>query len=277
MSQTLPELKSRPAEWYQVTYNLAAQKAHIALEAEAALAATADSELGRAMLWFRRLLGDRDPMDLVRGYQREAHEHAHKLLQQTALALQADDLAAEQERSGRVQPKRLERKLRKFLEDTVEPTGAVLLAGLTRSAFGSEHDDSRAITTRDELVEALNIGTPAPTSLVGYVMERRDLSYRVHYNLACYFADENTRIAWENFREAISSAPRFEATVLADWARRDPSLEPLRQARGEEFEGLVRLYSLPRLEKPGGKTSEANSEAREMPEERQEPSGPAMA
>jgi hypothetical protein len=235
MNRVIPS-SPKPAEWYQVMYNLAAQKAHAAME---------PGKYGAVPPFLRglSLFRDRREDERRRRLLLEAHHHARKLLKQTAISILAHGEAPR----TRGEPERLDRKLRAFLEETVEPTAAVLLAGVTRAAeFKSV--DRRAITTREELVQALNTGTPSPDTLVAYVTERRDLPFRVRYNLACYYADDNAALAWRNFKAALTDVPRLEATVLADWAQRDPSLEALRTARREEFDRLLRLYRLPKFE-----------------------------
>lgn len=271
MSPAVPEARSKPAEWYQVTYNLAAQKAHFALE---------PGKDERLPEFLRRLslFRDRAEEGRRRRLLLEAHDHAQNLLHQAAISILTDDRAAEQPR-GRRRPERLDEKLRTFLEETVEPTAAVLLAGLTKTA-GLGFRERQAITTRQDLVDALRTGTPAPDALVAYVTQRQELPFRVRYNLACYYADESAGIAWDNFRVALTSAPRLEATVLADWAQRDPSLEPLRSARREDFDRFVRLYRVPTFEvetptkTPESTTTSQTAETRESTEALEEPGLP---
>ena len=267
MNTVAPEPKSRPAEWYQVTYNLAAQKAHLALE----------PELGREkrlLPFLRTLLQDAESARQRRQLLLQAHAHAEKLLRRTVADLFADDRVAE----GKGQPPatgRLDAKFRSFLEETVEPTGAVLLAGLTKAA-DLDFDERGAITTRQDLLEAMRAGTPSPDELLGYVTERRELAFRVRYNLACYYAGESPRLAFEQLRMALTSAPRLEATVLADWAKRDPSLERLRSAMRDEFDRFVRLYSLPAIEEETSVGSPQSSAGGRSPRRRrsiEEPTG----
>jgi len=73
--------------------------------------------------------------------------------------------------------------------------------------------------------------------------EQNKLSYRDHYNLACYFSNlgdrERTRCqAEEAYNKALSHLEyAFEAELtLRQWAQKDPSLKAVRENKQKEFE-----------------------------------------
>jgi hypothetical protein len=234
-------------EWYQVVYNLAAQQAHLAI---------GEDEPRTLWRWLRDVFDDdeedREGAAARAAYLRKAQASATEVLRQAAETLEIDRVLRsgfrDQISSEQASSSPLSDKLREFLAATVELSAAVLLAGLVRIA--TDQWPVGEIEGRKDLLEKLD--TPIdPDALVDYVLRAKDISYRVHYNLACYFSqspDDQTDQAWDHFQRALTSAPRLEAAGLADWAGRDPTLKELRVAKGEEFDQFTRLYLLPTYE-----------------------------
>lgn len=221
----------RRPEWFQVKYNLAAQKAHLSLVRESE-DIVADPSAGAT-----------DPSEDLA----DAIEHASTLLLETATLLEASPdppIFAEAP------------KLRPFLAETLEPATAVLLAGTLhrRAAYGRGWSwGLPRIDARGDLIRVLEReAPPSPDALIVYVMRAKEISYRVRYNLACYFAEKSPGPrhpdideAWRQLRFALAKAPRIEAVALANWASEDPSLQHLAIARRESLRRLLALYRLP--------------------------------
>jgi hypothetical protein len=132
-------------------------------------------------------------------------------------------------------------KLLAFLEETVEPSALVLLAGITAELRGEaepaqddEAFDRQAIEKM--LVAAVeHRGALNPRRLADGVAARKDLDGRTHYNLACFYAQASglehgddaqatLEQARRHLKTALATIARSARADLARWARRDPSL-----------------------------------------------------
>jgi hypothetical protein len=121
-----------------------------------------------------------------------------------------------------------EERLARFLRRTVKPCLTLVMAGAW--AHRGQPQDVR---TADAEAEAVRL---VP-----------DLSYRAHYNLACFEATRATgdearqTRALADLRTALLRAPGPRRRAeLARWARDDPALHTIRAAH--EFTRLVSLY-----------------------------------
>jgi tetratricopeptide (TPR) repeat protein len=67
------------------------------------------------------------------------------------------------------------------------------------------------------------------------------LTYRSHYNLACYYtaASDNEK-AWEHLKCALE-----RGGDIVQWAQKDPSLERLREDKNGDFDKWIKKYSTP--------------------------------
>jgi hypothetical protein len=248
------EFWSKP-QWYQVSYSLAAQRVHAALQAIA----------DRPSL-FDRLLGE-DDADRKRGLElvEDARNGA------VALLIAALSTASE--------PSKIDERLHGFLTTTVEPTTAVLLAGLlTRPEFQAKgtveltlpDPGSPPIVEPDErsnLLAALENPKTERGALAQALIDfafSPTRSYRVNYNLACLAAgrtkrDDNgdaRKRALDYLRDALDEVPASRRVQLAEWAGLDPALRPLRGSN--EFDKLLSRHLLPELppETPADKEDE---------------------
>lgn len=146
-----------------------------------------------------------------------------------------------------------DRRLKVFLEATIEPCAELLRAGAL--AYRGEW------TEADPLVEPISIRDAA------------ELSYRVHYNLLCFRSlrsqredsskaerEEDTRLALQSLRDTLRLCPTQRRRELLDWLRRDPTLAPLRKAEADAFEGELKLYTFAIEKKKAEPPAEENGE-----------------
>jgi hypothetical protein len=118
-----------------------------------------------------------------------------------------------------------QQRLKRFLERTVIPSTEIMKAGALL-ALGRGEDAEQ---------------------LVSFVRESAGLSYRVHYNLACYEAtagEDRVEAALDDLRTALRLAFGAKRTRLVEWARVDPSLASVRRSRTEAFQALLDRYTL---------------------------------
>lgn len=126
-------------------------------------------------------------------------------------------------------------RLKRFLEETVQPCGELVVAG-ARAALGDPDRDKRlASRIRDSVLKG-------------------NLSYRVAYNLACYelafldkdTAEESWALALDALRVAFRDAPnQRQRTALVAWARKDPALKPISEF--PDFEKLLQRNQIEQL------------------------------
>jgi hypothetical protein len=151
----------------------------------------------------------------------------------------------------RLPPK--DQRLRQFLDTTVEPCISLLVAGA--------HVYGGRIAPAEQAADRIREWA-----------FRKELSYRVHYNLACLdsmLVDASTRDRSDGprleaadgpdrdrLRSGIASLRRsFELTTgrrrgeLVSWASDDPSLEALRSYDGERFRAVVSEFQGPKKRK----------------------------
>jgi hypothetical protein len=230
--QSTPTIERRQ-EWYQVLYNLSAQRSHQVVAKE-----SRDYKL--------LMLAAKDATLLV-------NRAAATLL----------DLGVVQTDGPTSSVPKGARTLARFLQDIVEPSGVVLLAGILGTLYGDRDSDSvhpLAALDRRRLERAtrpLVINPPgsherylSPGELIDYVMQWHAPSYRIRYNLACYFADETKkqREALEQLAAALAGAPTpREAARLAGWSLKDPTLKPLRDRDRAGFDAVVDPWRPPDL------------------------------
>ena len=221
-SRVLPpaEVRWRPI-WYQVMYNLAAQQAHLMLGGAdrgewPVLRRAAPTFVGDALTTAADLLAA-----------------------SSATLLELASSAASRrfwERKGR-EP---HAQLRSFLERAMEPGAAVLVAGLLDKRAGLTADEPQLTLQRADIpalmlslgrVDRLVDPSVLAGALVRYAVGRDSITYRVHYNVACYLSglldQGETEIGDRALRElavALQGAPAGERRSLAEWAPRDPSL-----------------------------------------------------
>lgn len=146
--------------------------------------------------------------------------------------------------------------VRSFLADIIKPSMQVLRAGalLKLRRLQASVDD-------EDDVEA--------EAQVAAIAGRDNLSWRVRYNVACYYASkplpggeasaekssDPRSTAFAQLEAALATAPRREATRLASWAERDPSLASLRTDEWKaRVERLLRRYTV--AEKPSSSLAE---------------------
>ena len=148
------------------------------------------------------------------------------------------------------------KEFRLFLEETLEPSTLVLLAGAIVESSDEAIDEGLrdAGVTREDVRLALEKdGQPSPNLLVTFVSQGKFLPYRVEYNLACYLAGASRRTKNKSasatllqksvgrLERSFKRAPRVVVKDLVKWAVVDPSLEPLRSL--DEFAALVTRFN----------------------------------
>jgi hypothetical protein len=254
------------SEWYQVHYNLAAHRAHRALSIE--------QEKHFLPLLHRSRKAEIERLKFL------AEEEAR------AVVLAAGKTIDELERANKFSvhgggaggglTDREKADLEDFLVRTVEPSTAVLLAGLIaqfgvadrpphagrESAAGSDGIDAAAPDPLGSdrasvatMIRSKVRGREAADVLIRFASERH-ASYRVRYNLACYWSEQLELLQGSNepseadksmreLRDALTGAPAREAPRLAEWAENDPTLSSLRRTREDEFFALTALFKLP--------------------------------
>lgn len=253
------------AEWYQVTYNLAAQYAHVVLSPPERRRRRAPGPLSAPRARERAQYDYPDDDGRAQGLSEAVGQSLSLLAMAARTIIVAPNITAGPESKRRRFAGRgraasdvdegAQRALLRFLAETVEPSAAVLLAGLMLYAHGPA-DDQPAVALDRQTVAQLDThqaSTERGPSLVAYALARDRIGYRAQYNLACYFAElsgyehreaaSTTALEW--LRGGLSNAPRFEASQLASWALEDPSLEELRQMREADFYSMVRRFALP--------------------------------
>lgn len=159
------------------------------------------------------------------------------------------------------------RAMHPFLENTMEPCTAILLAGVLleskRRSTGAIRTRTELIRLLDQLVGEANAGRDrekkadqrravtgrrrakrhliSAEALVRYVQGQTPLGYRTRYNLACFYSrsarqdrDEHPRKYRQELKEsldqlkiAFADCPPRERSQLAAWAAEDPALRPL--------------------------------------------------
>ena len=271
------------AEWYQVLYNIAVQHAHRTLVRADDLAhvvqrfpreATNGGQVLTSVLELvlPALRDDRAPEYAAVADMLDALTTSKKVL------LSALDTVPKLHRGeGPLSQLRL-RTLLQFLEETVEPTTALLLvglatrpefriwrvafewpAGLTEEAVRDWPDPpapwhpARADAFRTSLSGDLESDRIDATALLRFALSA-PRSYRADYNLACllagHIAEAAGRVAagLAVLERALRRAPVAEQISLANWADADPSLMPLRQAHATAFSELLARYRPPSIE-----------------------------
>jgi hypothetical protein len=179
---------------------------------------------------------DRDPeFDEVVGHAHRAQKEAAALIGEIDAVLRWLETRDEakpwqrrnpikpwQRRIRKLQPE--ERRLRKFLTCTVEPSLQLVIAASLRW-----DEDARGA---ERLVAAVSTKVKA---------RGEELSYRALYNLACYEAGGgNVEQARQYLEQALRRARAGRREALAKWAKEDPSLTLL-QTDGESQEMVSRF------------------------------------
>jgi hypothetical protein len=231
-----PDVRERPI-WYQLMYNLAAHQAHLSMEPRR-----------------NRRAGFPILQRAAPSFFGDALATATVLLAASSTTLMEIDAAMRRRRWWERNVPQPRSQLRTFLGETMEPASAVLVAGLLNEQAGQQLERSLTIEWRDEIPELVlqrRDIEPAALSaaLVQYVLELPRISYRVHYNLACYFSgllSSNSEKVADNslqeLRTALQTAPDSERRSLAAWAPQDPSLDELRRRRESDFNELLTIY-----------------------------------
>nr|AAU83851.1 hypothetical protein GZ34G5_18 [uncultured archaeon GZfos34G5] len=110
-----------------------------------------------------------------------------------------------------------DKALRNFLK-SFEPMAAIMYAAIL--ADNNEKEEARGIVE--------NIDTTK-------------LTYRGHYNLACYYSEtKDDEKAWEHLEYALE-----RGGDIVQWAKNDPSLKRLREDTEGEFDKLIEKYFAP--------------------------------
>src|SRR6266511_2824043 len=171
-----PPAHLRTPSWYQITYNLAASHAN------RALAQPREGGVDRRK-------------DLI-----EAGHGGAEVAEAAAWAAKWSKGRPDQDWVGRLVYTRKPEPLRvrdqgfeHFLEETVEPCGLILWAGMLvelRSPDGATPDKSPEWKPRWRGDSGPFVFWTEPEALIQRVVKRPSLSYRAHYNLACFYADQ---------------------------------------------------------------------------------------
>jgi hypothetical protein len=248
----IPErnVRQRPI-WYQLMYNLSAHQAHLAM---ANHSRTRVPIIRRgAPLFF----GD-------------ARRTAAVLVAAAGETLtELAEVTRQRRFWERIRPDQLV-QLQDFLQTSMEPAAAVLLAGLTSGDSSTSVDSyvqapGHETWSRRQVVVALRLFLENDTlepglsrGLYAFAIERPRLTYRVNYNVACYLSgtmgadtdgDDTAGQALNALTAALAEAPNSDRRNLATWARKDPSLDDLRLRKKDDFNNLIDFYSGPSLEK----------------------------
>jgi tetratricopeptide (TPR) repeat protein len=70
-------------------------------------------------------------------------------------------------------------------------------------------------------------------------IEKQAISYRAHYNLACYYSRFRK---YDNALLHLEYALEPKNKILWHWAQEDPSLERVRENKKDEFDKLLKKY-----------------------------------
>jgi hypothetical protein len=244
--------------WYRLSYSIAAQWLHTGSE-PAAERNLARIELGAPLdALFRELPTPRGVPGLEdesSGFK-QAELEAEALVRATADALKRSGWR----RPGRT-PNRLWRKIRggplrrrelaEFVDRTVEPC-AVIVYWSSRAARGMPPEATPGLREGPDRKRPIDEAWLADYH--DWLVERRRLGYRVHYNLACL----HSRLAWLGVGVKRVAGPTAPAQValnqlaacfgdlegrkrarISRWAWRDPGLEALRELEPREFAAIV--------------------------------------
>jgi hypothetical protein len=129
-------------------------------------------------------------------------------------------------------PNAQQRRLRRFLIETVIPCSELVVAGAFAAMRMPGQAERHAAPVREQVKSS-------------------QASYRAAYNLACYElaafdgepSEESTAWALEALRIALKEAPNArQRSALIAWARDDPALEPMRTWKA--FDKLLRGYEI---------------------------------
>jgi len=147
-----------------------------------------------------------------------------------------------------------ERRLRRFVAETVEPCAELLAAGAYVLLGDLEQGELYAAGVRR-------------------LADQNAVSYRTFYNLACYDvalavspagaegAEQLLELGLRDLRAAVRRVHGRRRTELLRWAWRDPSLAPLRNipSFSADFEAIVGPYEPPERKRESGGEAQSAS------------------
>jgi tetratricopeptide (TPR) repeat protein len=144
-------------------------------------------------------------------------------------------------------PKDRESPLRRRIEGPALALFAVVAA--RRSGLRPFPAPPRETPSRDELAELVRsekVAEPYTAALAADLAREQLEEPRTQYLLACYEClGESPEFALDDLEDALAHDP-----WSIEWARRDPLLEPLRNADPREFRSLIRWARLGRDARP---------------------------
>lgn len=143
-----------------------------------------------------------------------------------------------------------DQSLRSFL--TMAGQSALVMLAGSKIHLADAGPEGSSIPTQRNLLEALGDNSLRRLSaaeivefVVGPEAQNHGLSYRVHYNLACYYTMAG------NLDEAIKEFDLgLEGGDMVRWAPSDPTLEALRKRRSKDWNDALARHSDPSPEPP---------------------------
>lgn len=229
-------------DWYAIKYNLAAMNANewVRLRNQAAAAqgmlpppspeaspSPQSGEVERSRVEERRSTAEEHAVELATTCAQTLYELGARWWRRPLIALRRTLVSGRMERRG----------LRIYLEDAMQPTTLVLLAGVSRQDIA----EKRTLMSEHDLLLALRDRYLDRRTLVDYVEARPRHAPRVDYNLACLYAEWQDRdTARERLRVALARTPIRQRYGLAERAVRDPTLAGVVDAN----DGTVLLHKL---------------------------------
>jgi hypothetical protein len=236
--------------YYRLSYQLAAQRLNDALGRKNANAAPVDRPVAKTDEPDTETTLEQQRRDVERELARVNAELGEKTLRRDIELAQknAEELTAITQQTinaidairetrnrwrRRQQPTPQQRRLRRFLTETVHPCATLVSAGAIATLGATKEAEKRAKPIRD-----------------GVTAEA--FSYRAAYNLACYelassgetTQTESWAFALDALQIALREAPsQRQRTALIAWARKDPALAPISEFN--EFEDLLERHAVP--------------------------------
>jgi tetratricopeptide (TPR) repeat protein len=136
-----------------------------------------------------------------------------------------------------------------FLKGTIEPSALVLVALAAEPVPPAPPQGSDGRPGRRALIEVLEAETIDPWPLVAYVEKGEHLTPSAHFDLACFYANAGAYAkATERLQRAIRETAPPERMVLIDVAKRDPTLDSLRDVRPGLIPKFARDFAQVRLD-----------------------------
>lgn len=154
---------------------------------------------------------------------------------------EAENLVATIQEAIKILQKKEDKALKDFLE-SFKPMAAIMYAGIL---VGTNREGGPKLQVNIIDSDSTKLSYEIITSEGGngdrIDPDTTKLTYRSHYNLACYYSEtSNNKKALEHLEYALERGGN-----IVQWAKNDPSLKRLREDKKGDFDKLIKKYSAP--------------------------------